>query len=1200
MGEAALSTASSAGEELSDWDDDFGGTSEDESGSPGEEAEEAEDDDDYEEAEGYSEDNSDAPSASDEDDAVVEDAIVSSLQGVIPHKSEGESSGGVREKRPVGQPLRMTDLSFRITQIVLSNKKERGAEPLVPHGLAAQRASSVEDELDSILRHQMGGPAEGQDSGSPPYHAEYPRAASASSSRPSLGEEEAEEEEYGDGMDAFLERTLSGKKRNRTGVRGRPKKQDYGFGRSTTHVLPPTVAKLMGAANGAYVGRRYGEATEHLLEVVRLAPHAVEAYETLGMIMEETGAIDRAVSYYVIAAHLGRERGSPDLWQKLAKLTLQLARFDEALYYLKRVVQMRGARPEHFWMRSRLLVEQRNEPRQAIWTFRRMLASAAVQGAASDGGRDGARAADEEAEYIGLFRRVALLGYRLDMLDVTAALFKAVLGTAIEDALVGSRHFPPLALLIYVIDLLLDVHLKDYEGAAALIESIAVPWVAQYGRLVGGDRGRGTAAMASTTLSTSYFLASEHDRRMDALDSLPVPLRLRYYICCIHLHRALPPVQAIIALASPAVAYERTARLVMAERSLFDVQLARHGASANVADCCLALLSLGRALLARADAANAIAIAGYLMEDPVSGAVNVAVLIGDAYRLISGGEEMAIATYEAVLHDAPERQDVRIALCDLYRQCGRISDASAILAAPPTGGAAPPVLDAARKEALGSGHGSSQDGIFEGLFSVSEFPALLPLSNCSGEEGGGSSALLGPIFSYGQGPRGLGGDGIESRSSAYSSASSSLTASGTPLGHGGRRRRRRRRRHRRMGSKYGDERDGCSGGVLSAAQIAVIRDDVERIDYFYALGDASSLQSVRQLAQPLIEDLAANPLISSSGPPVGSRGVGGMDSEAASPSVDYAFGADALAASARDGRGATVSVLSGVAVPTWFSLICKYAICEATVGDSERALRTVRLFIGKSIFKNDLAMATTLRLLSLGIASRIEGRRAHALLNGARWLLRTWPFAQVTSAIAHRTLVTEQAVQANGATTSTPYSIPFVRFLDRQVERHPSAPPVLFLFLAINLASERYDAALRASMAILAIDGENDVALLATAVAILHQAVKRTCKSPATFQMRAITLLFQYYKKHAAASDGSDEEGKRGGDGTVAKGNAAYNVGRAFHMISMYDLATRYYRIAIACGSAYQMQAAFNMHLILLHLGNHDAARKVLLENICV
>ena len=301
-----------------------------------------------------------------------------------------------------------------------------------------------------------------------------------------------EEEEE---TDLYLEKTLSGRRRNRTGVRGRPKKVDYGFGKSTTHTLPPQVSKIMGQANMCFVGRKYEDATGLLLEVIRQAPYAYEAYQTLGLIHEETGDLGKALSYYVIAAHLVKT--DADLWKKLARLTLDLNRPAEAIFYLSKLIRMRDALPEYFWTRARLLV-QRRETRRAVLSFHRLLL-----GKVED---------DSET-----FQQVALLAERLDHADVLDDLFYQVVNQAIRNF----HRTPGLAVVMFTLNVLFQSHHAD-DKIVALIELLASPLVASTGQ----------------ALPSSWYALDNVQRVAVAITHLPVEIRLYYAISLVRLKSA--------------------------------------------------------------------------------------------------------------------------------------------------------------------------------------------------------------------------------------------------------------------------------------------------------------------------------------------------------------------------------------------------------------------------------------------------------------------------------------------------------------------------------------------------------------------------------------------------------------------------------------------------------------------------------------
>lgn len=379
--------------------------------------------------------------------------IIESLSNILPEVAYAEpaASPTIMTTLPIpssAQPIRMTDLGFKISQMVL-NKRET----------TTQTASTQIGPLVDVSSV--------------------------------FGEQEDMEDMVAEGEDPLLERTLSGRRRNRTGIRGRPKKVDYGFGKSTTHVLPPPIAKLMGQANMAYVSRRYEEATQLLLEVVRQAPHAYEAYQTLGMIHEEMSDFEKAISYFVIAVHLGKH--DVDLWRKLADLTLKLGRHQEAIYYLGRLIRMKNPLPEYFWTRARLWAE-REDYKKAIQGFHRLLL-VEIQGNGI------------------LFNQVLCFAERVEMSDIALDLFVQVIKEAVTN-----QRIPSFAVTLQVLAAL-DGR-QEWDRITALIELLAVPIAANSGQ---------------SSISSGWFALSEEDRRMIALSELPLEVRLCYDIARLHL-----------------------------------------------------------------------------------------------------------------------------------------------------------------------------------------------------------------------------------------------------------------------------------------------------------------------------------------------------------------------------------------------------------------------------------------------------------------------------------------------------------------------------------------------------------------------------------------------------------------------------------------------------------------------------------------
>lgn len=250
-----------------------------------------------------------------------------------------------------------------------------------------------------------------------------------------------------DGEDLFLEKTLSGKKRNRTGVRGRPKKVDFGFGKSTTVKLAPEVAKLMGQANMSFVQRHYDQAIQLLQEVIRQASGSFEPYHTLGLIYEEMGQLDKAFSYFLLSAHLSK--GDVELWNKLTMLAIRLGLGRETVYCLSKVLQMgRISDPRPYWVRSRLYLELHSY-HNVIWSLVEML-----------------RRNSSDLEQ---WQAVARLALRINLSYDATKIFTKL----IEEAVTG-KH-PSMSVEWSHLNLLLEMCMatKNWEGLVEAVERFA-------------------------------------------------------------------------------------------------------------------------------------------------------------------------------------------------------------------------------------------------------------------------------------------------------------------------------------------------------------------------------------------------------------------------------------------------------------------------------------------------------------------------------------------------------------------------------------------------------------------------------------------------------------------------------------------------------------------------------------------------------
>jgi tetratricopeptide (TPR) repeat protein len=324
--------------------------------------------------------------------------------------------------------------------------------------------------------------------------------------------------------------------------------------------------------------------------------------------------------------------------------------------------------------------------------------------------------------------------------------------------------------------------------------------------------------------------------------------------------------------------------------------------------------------------------------------------------------------------------------------------------------------------------------------------------------------------------------------------------------------------------------------AYSEAQMNAVQQDYHRIMRLcVGSNEAANLRQARQLAAPLIEDMMSNPSLR----PADKQAV----------------------------RTTDLSLLHGLTISEWFDLLCRYLVVECHVGSVERALKFTRIFLSRSVFHLDSYTSVVLRLLHLGIAQQTGSNSA--VLQATRWFIRVWSDLPLSS-----NLLTKAMANCPPDTIDAP----FLRFLERLAARHPERPLVQASNLALMLYTERYESAIRTGYVLLAKCANHPMGLLATAVALLHQSAKRTCRAPGLLQRRAFALIHHYRNIVGISGD--------------------YNVARAYHMMGKPELAVTYYRRALK--SPLRTAAAFNLHLLFIQAGEHALAAHYLAKYLAV
>ena len=299
------------------------------------------------------------------------------------------------------------------------------------------------------------------------------------------GVDHDDHEEYLD-----LAMQMNSKKKTRRGVRGRPKAVDLGFGRSTTHKLPPEAARLMGTANQAFVSRQYDSAKDHLLQVIRIAPNSPEPYYTMGLVHEEEGDREKASGFYLLSAMLNPS--SHELWCKLADWNEEDPRpgkREEAVFCLSKAisaVEDADLKVDLIWRRARLYLAM-GEPAAAVKSFSKLIA--------------------QNPDDIQLVRRVAKL-----------AIAQNVAGTAADvlERAAGRGDKVSWSFVNLLLELLFTEQPIDADRIASICKQYAVQLADQ-------------SMLLSNPQSSQW---SEDEKQAWSLRHMPMDIYLKYAIAC--------------------------------------------------------------------------------------------------------------------------------------------------------------------------------------------------------------------------------------------------------------------------------------------------------------------------------------------------------------------------------------------------------------------------------------------------------------------------------------------------------------------------------------------------------------------------------------------------------------------------------------------------------------------------------------------
>lgn len=152
---------------------------------------------------------------------------------------------------------------------------------------------------------------------------------------------------------------------NYHGVRKRTRKpKKRGRRKGSKNKMDPRLTRMLGDATLHYACGHYDKAKAVLLEVIKLAPNLPDSYHTLGLVCSSLQDYKRAMSFYLIAAHLTPKDSS--LWKRIFTWSIEQGYIDQARHCLLRAIT---ADPQDVTLRgllARLYVELGDYQKAAV------------------------------------------------------------------------------------------------------------------------------------------------------------------------------------------------------------------------------------------------------------------------------------------------------------------------------------------------------------------------------------------------------------------------------------------------------------------------------------------------------------------------------------------------------------------------------------------------------------------------------------------------------------------------------------------------------------------------------------------------------------------------------------------------------------------------------------------------------------------
>ncbi|XP_071165996.1 general transcription factor 3C polypeptide 3-like [Mytilus edulis] len=119
--------------------------------------------------------------------------------------------------------------------------------------------------------------------------------------------------------------------------------------------LPKHLEGLMGEANMKFAKGEYDEAISMCSELIRTAPKAIQPFQTLAMIYEEIGDVDKSMQFSLIAAYL--KPADADAWIRLAEMALEKNDVNQAIKFYTYAIRADPNNTGTMWERCRLFEE---------------------------------------------------------------------------------------------------------------------------------------------------------------------------------------------------------------------------------------------------------------------------------------------------------------------------------------------------------------------------------------------------------------------------------------------------------------------------------------------------------------------------------------------------------------------------------------------------------------------------------------------------------------------------------------------------------------------------------------------------------------------------------------------------------------------------------------------------------------------------